>query len=156
MPKTVSVTLAFQKNDYNGKRPNVCERLIRWWTKSKYYHVEIILDNKWISSLDYMGVRVKQLRKLSPMYDYHTMDITVGTSTYANLLVWIDSQTGAKYDWYGLVMSQIFGFGIDHTDEWICSELVTEILQMLCVSEVKGLDPIMVSPGDLAKIFKVE
>ena len=152
----IHVKLAFQKADFGNKKPNIYERLIRWWTKSKYYHVELIIGNRWISSIDTIGFRVKNLNKLRDNYDYHDMELVVSKQTIDKLWDWIDSQTGKKYDWYGLVMSQIFKLGLDNKDKTICSEAVTIMLQILEVEEVMTLKPITVSPGDLAKIFKVE
>lgn len=153
--RTMKVTLAFQKADYGKLKPNKYEQLIKWWTKSDYYHVELIIDDMWISSLDYRGFRMSKLRPLNDLYDYHSMDVTVTDIQYSNLIDWLNSQVDKKYDWYGLVMSQVLKIGLDHTDKWICSEVVTKILQLMLVKEVYDLVPIMTSPGDLARVFKV-
>lgn len=152
----LKVTLAFQKTGINGRKPNIYERLIKWWTKSDYFHVEVIIGNTWISALDYRGFRMKQLRTLSDAYDYHTFYVDVTDKQNNDINAWLLEQVGKKYDWYGLVMSQIFKIGLDHDDKWICSEVATKVLQLLTVKKVFDLNPIMVAPGDLAKIFKVK
>jgi len=152
----LKITLAFQKADYIGKKPNVYERLIKWRTKSKYYHSEIVINDMWISALDYRGFRMNKLRPLTDLYDYHEFYVTVTDKQYSDLMEWLEEQVGKGYDWYGLVISQIFKIGLDNKNKWICSEIVTKVLQLLGVKITFDLVPIMTSPGDLAKLFKVE
>ena len=59
------VTLAF----YKGKG-NLIDKIIRFWTKSKYSHVEIIINDVWVSSNPKVGVTVNSLRPLTNKWDY--------------------------------------------------------------------------------------
>lgn len=148
----LDVKIAFK---FKQPKESFANKLICWWTKSKYYHVELVLGDKWISSNpDVGGVTINDLRPLQDNYEYLELkDVRVTKEQYAKIAQWIDNQKDKAYDWYGLIWSQVFPFSWHKRDKWFCSEIVTTILKFLLVKEVMDLDPNDVSPGDLARRF---
>lgn len=147
----LEIKLAFRKVDKN----DIADKLIGFWTKSKYCHVEIILEHLWISS-NLEGVHIKELKPLKDTYDYFDFDVIITHEQYKNLMEWLYRQHGKSYDKLGIIMSQLLPFRLDSRDKWFCSELVCKILQLLHVEEVVDNYPFLTSPGDLAKTFKIE
>lgn len=148
----LDVKIAFK---FKQPKESFANKLICWWTKSKYYHVELVLGDKWISSNpDVGGVTINDLRPLQDNYEYLELkDVRVTREQHTRIMQWIDSQKEKAYDWYGLVFSQVFPFNWHKRDKWFCSEIVTTILKFMLVKEVMDLDPNDVSPGDLARRF---
>ena len=147
----LELTLAFRKVD----KTDIADQLISFWTKSKYVHVELIMDNMWISS-NLKGVHIKELTPLKDTYDYHNLEVIITHDQYVNIVKWIYKQNGKTYDRLGIYLSQFIPLRIDNRNKWFCSELVTKILQMLNVVEVQDNYPFLTSPADLARTFKVE
>ena len=149
--QTLNVTLAFKKVN---KNTSVIGKIISWWTKSQYHHVEIILDGKWISSDSDTGVVVRELKPLKDDWDYVTLpSISLCNKHYSFLSKYIDNLNGDEYDWKGIIFSQTIPLGLHNKDKWFCSELVTKLLQLMLVEEVIDIDPNLVSPRDLHDIF---
>jgi len=146
----INVKIALFKNskDSNWLTRNV----IKWWTNSQYYHAEIVIGDVWVESSG-EGVHMHSLRPLKDTYDYIDVDVDVEEERYRYVMDWIHSIRGAKYDYLGILLSQVIRARIDDPNRWFCSELTTKVLQMFRVSEVKGLAPNTISPGDLAEIF---
>jgi len=152
--KTIRVTLAFEQTH---KGTTTMGKLIQWWTKSKFYHVEIVLDDVWVSSRYGEGVHMLPLRAFNNAYQYHHVGIIELTDTqYDTLFNWLEEQTTKKYDTLGIIYSQFFPFRYDDKNKWFCSELITKVLTLLGVQDTFDLTPNLVSPGDLAKLFNIE
>lgn len=156
MPKQtvvlVNLKLAFKKVDKN----DLGSYLISKWTKSKYTHVEIIIENNWISSTLEEGVHIKPLRPLKDTYDYYDIKVFVTNYQYLRIMEWVYKQNLKPYDKLGIMFSQFIPFRFDSRSKWFCSELVCKILQLFYVKEVMDHYPFLTSPGDLAKIYKLE
>jgi hypothetical protein len=75
---------------------------------------------------------------------------------YDIVMDWLATIEGKPYDWRGIILTQIFPLRFQSKDKWFCSELVTKVLQLLLVKETLDLEPHLVSPGDLAKLFNIE
>jgi len=120
-------------------------KLIGWWTKSKYIHAELIIDDNWITSNPETGFSIKTLGRVKL------------TSKHMDILAnWIDGIKGTKYDYLGILMSQFLPLSIDNRHKYFCSEVVTRILQIIGYEEVLDLLPQNVSPADLAEIYGLE
>ena len=146
-----SIRLAFKK----GK--GCIANSIKFWTHSKYSHVEIIIGNPktqekfWISSNpDYGGVRINKLRPYKITWDY--IDIPA-LNHFHEAYNFARSQEGTSYDWCGILCSQFMHIKRDNSNKWFCSELVTTILQLYKIPEVENLYPASISPGDLDRLF---
>ena len=147
----VELRLAF----FLAKYGRYGDKIIAWKTSSEYSHVEIILEQEWISSMTGVGVHIKKLRPLSAQWRYVTLPKIVMTKErYYIIMNWIREQEGKEYDSCGIICSQVLPFSIHRKDKWFCSELVCKILQLFGVNEVNDLLPQNESPEDLAKIFK--
>ena len=149
--QTLNVTLAFKKVN---KDTSVIGKIISWWTKSQYYHVEIIVDGNWITSDSDTGVVVRGLKPFKDDWDYITLPtISLCNKHYSFLNKYIDNLNGDEYDWKGIIFSQTIPLGLHNKDKWFCSELVTKLLQLMLVEEVIDIDPNLVAPRDLYEIF---
>lgn len=153
----VDITLAFKKirKDIPISQ-NVYSRLIGWKTKSNYSHVEVIINNNWISSVETKGVHVKPLKPLKDEYEYVSLTVEVTEQQHLDNMTWIYKQDKKPYDTYGIVFTQILPLRFESRDKWYCSELTTKILQLYSVQEVIDLYPQTTSPGILAKTFNIE
>ena len=148
---TLNITLAFKKVN---KDTSVIGKIISWWTKSQYHHVEIIVDGNWISSDSDTGVVVRELKPFKDNWDYIKLPpIGICNNHYSFLNNYINNLNGGKYDWKGIIFSQTIPLGLHNKDKWFCSELVTKLLQLMLVEEVIDIDPNLVSPRDLYDIF---
>lgn len=146
----LEITLAFKEVK---KSSGIHAKAIGWWTKSNYYHVEMTVGDKWVSSnSDEGGVTVKDLLPLNHKWAYVKLEpVYLSNKTWENIQEYIDQQKGKKYDWNGIVFSQILPFTLHSNKEWFCSEIVVKLLQLLGVKEVYELQPHESSPGDVAR-----
>jgi hypothetical protein len=142
------------------KRANgIISRLIKWWTNSDYYHVEMTINDTRISSTYEEGVKVSWTGDQSlygPSDDSYELECELTNKQYRIIHTWLTNVNNRNYDLTGIFLSQILRSRVDDPKRWFCSELVTKVLQLLLVEEVISLTPNMISPGDLAKLFKVE
>ena len=143
----MEVTLAFNKNIETHT-----DRLISKWTQSPYVHVELIIGNKWISSsTSYGGVKIQELRPLRDSWDY--VQVQVQGNYFNNVMNFIESQDGKKYDWAGIIWGQFFNITrAQNQNKWFCSELVAEILRRFGNPKILEY-PASYSPGDLYRIY---
>jgi len=140
------VTLAFKKGT------GLQAWFIRFWTWSRYSHVEIIIKDKWISANPKDGIDIHDLRPLQD--DWMYIPIAVDESKYGDVFDFLEQQKDHRYDWCGIFCSQFFGIRKENPDRWFCSELVTRVLQIFEVEDVIFREACTLSPGDLYNIFK--
>lgn len=148
--KTIQPKLAFRK--YN-KGDGFIPKLISWWCNGPYYHVEFILEDKWISANPDDNIYIRKLRPLDHVkYDYIDLpSITVTEDTYNHIWGYIKDLTHTKYDMLGLIWNQVFGFNI-YNDRYFCSELIVDILKLLGYHEFYDYRASEFSPQDLYDI----
>lgn len=131
------------------------ERAISWWTRSPYYHVEIAVGDVWVTSAPNVGgVRVKKLKPLKDRYDYFKDTVQVTRRQLQQLHEWLETQEPAKYDYLGILLSQVLPFRIHRKDKWFCSEIVVKVLQLLLYKDTYNMTPATISPADLVAKFK--
>lgn len=151
---TLNISILFY-----GRSNDLLSRLIKWWTRSKYYHVELVVNDKRISSDIERDVMVRSKHLVDPTDSgdavYNTT-VTVTKEQYEILMRWLTKVNGSKYDTLGILLSQILKSRVDDPNKWFCSELTTKVLQILTIEDVIDLTPNMLSPGDLARLFNVE
>jgi hypothetical protein len=145
----MQITLAFKKND-----PAWYAKLVRWYTKSKYSHVELIIEDKWISISDSKdGVHIYDLEPLHTSWDY--VPVEVPADRLEDVWRFIDSQVGKKYDWAGIFFTQFLKISdSDAKNKWFCSEFVCQVLKEFQIECVKEFDCANLSPRDLYLLFK--
>jgi len=150
------ITLAFE-HEIDKDKPlltRLAAKGVQIWTKSKYYHVEIIIDGIWYSSRTDHGLRPLKLKPLSKAYDYYTIDTEISNKSLCNFKRFVKSNENTGYDWLGILLAQFLPFTIDNKDKWFCSEVVTKILQILDVYEVIDVEPHRISPEDLYRLVQ--
>lgn len=147
----IDVKIAFKKIE---KGSGLVPKTISWFTKSPYYHVELIVNDIWVSVFPESGVRLNKLRPLDTNWDYKDLKkIKLTKEQYTIFMEYLYKQEFKKYDNTGIVFSQIIPLKINRKNKWFCSELVVKLLQMLYVKQTLELVPALTSPGDLGNIF---
>ena len=136
------ITLAF----YKGKG-NWLDRLIRWATRSPFSHVELIstshplrdengipVEGRCLSaSARDGGVRAAYIRFKPGNWQFVDCPwVVVDPAEIIRL------EVGHKYDYIGIVMSQILSLGRHSKKKWFCSEIVGHALS---IHEAHRLSP---------------
>jgi hypothetical protein len=153
------VKLAFKK-DCNG----IIGRLIKWWTKSRYCHVEILLPGRdgkyepgvWVSANGRKGVRMKPI--IWPLdhtrWDY--IDVEVPDENYDNVIKRLNEIIKFKYATKDLILVQMLKLDkMESRKRAFCSETVCEILRAFKEPKIMKLDTPCVnfSPEDLYRLY---
>ncbi len=143
----MKVTLAFEKGT------SLIARVIQLVTWSKYSHVEIIIEDNWISSGEPAGVglKVRPLRKLKNRYEY--IEVEVDNRYLQNVYDFIEENKNTSYDYLGSIFGGGFNIDIHYKDKWFCSELVAMILRRFNVSSIDQ-PASTYSPVDLYRLFR--
>lgn len=114
------VRLAFYKGEGDW-----VDKLIRWWTKSQYSHVEVVVGDMWYSSSPRDG-GVRSMR----MEDYNAehWDVIGYPGVSASDVFDLFRKTkGSKYDFIGILFSQVLPIGLHSSTKWYCSEWSAEL-----------------------------
>jgi hypothetical protein len=118
---------------------NIVDRAIRLWTRSKYSHVELVIEDMWYStSPREMEVKARRILAKEANWDY--VEVDVDELSVASLYA---ATKGAKYDWTGIVLSQFLPLDIHSRKRFFCSEWCAEALNLA--------DSNKYSPEDLYK-----
>lgn len=128
--------------------------IIKLRTKSKYYHSELILDGKWISSDHPGGVMIRELKDLNND-DWDYVELPPRELTYEqhdDLWVYINTQDGKGYDYPAIMFNQLVKLGVNNINKWFCSEISSKIIQLIGYPEFMDITPADMDPGDLAVI----
>ena len=115
-----NIRLAF----YKGKGDWV-DKVIRWWTKSQYSHVEVVVGDTWISSSPRDG-GVRSMR----MEDYnaeHWDIIDYPGVSAADVFDLFRRTKGDDYDFIGILFSEVLPLGIQSKSKWYCSEWAAKL-----------------------------
>lgn len=97
------------------------DEVIRWWTKSRYSHVELILDGL-LFSADAWENRVRFTNSYNPL-NWEIIDLGGLTDKqFSDISNFCNSQLGKKYDWLG-VFGFVFPFIKQNSKKWFCSEI---------------------------------
>lgn len=126
-----STKLIFYKAEYG----DWTDKLIAWWTKSPYSHVEIVLkENSCFSASPREDlVRIKNIDIESGHWDAVETNLKIDLTRIGNIL-------NKKYDWLGIFLSETIPLDIHDRGKWYCSEGCSYVLR---------LDETRVSPGEL-------
>lgn len=114
---------------YKAKFGDYQDKLIAWWSKGLYSHVELYFEQKQIcfsSSLRDHGVRFKKINS-SDHWDVIKLDNFSFNQNEEPIYKWCESQVGLPYDILGII-----GLGLDlpinERRKWYCSEIVATAL----------------------------
>ena len=153
----MKITIAFYKG-----HGDILNKIVRWWTNSKYSHAELILDDceTWISISPKLLSKIEASKKFfaSPAdWDFITLD--VDSEQYQTILDFYETK-GSGYDWIGMLLSQFLPFRIKTENRWYCSEWIAYALRIACVVDwktIKIYERKDLSPGVLHEIvYKVK
>lgn len=139
-----TVNLLFLKNSRN-----IFARLIGWWTESKYSHVELSFPDGVSYSADFKVGVVSFSRTYDPMY-WDTYAIEIPDDAAQSMRTFIEGEIGSPYDWFGLLLSQVFKAGSEHPRAWFCSELLIAAFQ--AAGYFASLKPCTIPPGEAYKL----
>ena len=142
-------------------------KIIRWWTKSPYSHAELILPDEitWISISPFLSARVSarpryQIENLED-WDFLRFELSwrqpVREYQLEQLHRFIDETNGSRYDWVGMILSQMCPYLIKHRDKWYCSEWIAHALVKARIVKWRSLkiyETPNLSPGKLHEILK--
>lgn len=112
---------------YKGTRPGIpglYNRLVRWWTRSKFSHAELIFGDGMAASSSFAdgGVRFKRID-----FDPAHWDFVDVAGDEAAARQWFTDRVGAGYDLLGNV-GFVLGFVRDASDKWSCAESIAAAL----------------------------
>jgi len=127
----VKIKVAF----YKGKG-NCLNGIVRWWTKSIYSHVELVLpDGKtWIGISPFLKSKVSSRQKLIILHDewdFITLNIT--QEQHDIIMEFFEDTEDQGYDWIGMLLSQFLPCKIKHKRKWYCSEWIAYAFRIACV-----------------------
>ena len=142
-------------------------KVIRWWTKSPYSHAELIMpDGKtWISISPFLSSRVASRTKNEvdnpDEWDYLIFELNwrepVKEYQLKQLRKFIESTEGSRYDWTGMLLSQLGPFLIKRRNKWYCSEWIAHALvnsKVVMWNDMRLYDTPDLSPGKLYTILR--
>jgi len=126
----MKVTLAFYKGRARRFKNRIMDTLIRFGTRSKYSHVELIKGAATLNaSFECLsssgrdgGVRKKTIYMNEAKWDLVTIDAPKDAVSK------IEAEIGKPYDYVAIIFSQVFNFGRHDHDKWFCSEICAEAL----------------------------
>lgn len=137
---------------YKGEG-NIFDRLIRIWTKGKYSHCELVFSDGIFCSSDPRsnGVRYKFIECDETKWDFAEILADIFDENIVRR--WCNRKVGKKYDWLGIVLSQILPIGMNDPNRYFCSEFCTDALQQ--IGKMRGIKPSSESPSTLASMFRL-
>jgi hypothetical protein len=136
---------------YKGKG-RFFDKLIRLWTRGPYSHCELVFsDGQWFSASPREKVaRFKRIEPKPGHWDF--VDLPMAAELEALIRQWCEGKAeGRKYDWLGIICTQIMPFGWQDKGRWFCSEVCLSALQW--VGLFPGKKPHWVHPNELYKII---
>lgn len=124
-------------------------RLIKFWTRSKYSHCELVFSNGSSFSADTkmpMHTRFANSKYMvAAEWDFIHIAVTKeGETKIKNFCI---DELRCAYDWTGIVLSQFIPLGYHNKTKWFCSEVCVAALQT--IGMLPGIKPNRVSPGKL-------
>ena len=157
--RKVNLTIALKHKPKKGTNPlwNLVIKGIQFRTNSKYYHSELIIDDKWLSAYPEKGIAMHDLRPTLNKDEWLYIPLgkhTVTEKQYLEIMEFINEVVGSRYDFMGIFFSQFIKVGIDNKHKWFCSEIVSKILQLFLVKEYVDKVPHDLAPGDLYRLSK--
>lgn len=100
----------------------LAEKLIRMWTKSPFSHCEFRRSDGLYHSND----RFRFISRTQEMHldqsDWEICDIALPSEIVDRVERRQIRKNGTKYDWMGIVFSQVFRLGIHDKKRWFCSK----------------------------------
>ena len=134
-------------------------KIVRWWTKSKYSHAELILPDglTWIGISPFKGsILCSKEKKYFSNLDWDIIELEITEEQLSVINEFYESTKGSSYDWAGMLLSQCLPFHVKQKQKWYCSEWIAYALRISCVIDwrlIKIYDRADLSPAVLYKII---
>ena len=141
--------IMFQKQD-----PSFYAKLIRFWTRSKYAHCEVVFsDGTGYSAQAGKGViRFQAHPAMYPTSGWDAVLIETALPLEQNAESFCSEEVGCSYDWLGVILTQVFGLRRESKDKWFCSELCLAALHKM--GKYTKFPAYKYSPGALYKLLQ--
>jgi len=145
--KIHTISIAFYKA--NTDYAEIDDKLIAWWTRGDYSHVELVINNNVMISSSGRdgGVRIKKHTYNTDQWKYISIDIEP-----KYIKEFYEQTKNDKYDFLG-ILGFIFPIK-DRTNKWFCSEWVSNVLKISGCKKLFTLEPSKISPNELYYILK--
>lgn len=134
-------------------------KVIRWWTKSPFSHVELVLPDEktWISISPFLTSKVAaRVKEHISRDNWKFVEIEVTEQQVKVIKEFYEFTEGCRYDWIGMLLSQFLPFHIKRRNKWYCSEWIAYALRISCVIDwrlIKIYDRCDLSPAVLYNII---
>lgn len=133
---------------------------VRLWTWSRFCHAELWLEDGTRFSVDAQKGVIKY-RGNGVLYDvslWEVIEVRASPGALHHLRTFLEETVGARYDWWGIFASQVFGLRRHARGKWFCSEHIWTALQRANQSGVTDPAPdgrmaCGVSPKKLYKLL---
>jgi hypothetical protein len=117
MNTTKTINLLFYKGPGNFR-----DQLVRLWTQSPYSHSEFGRSDGFYHSNDRFSLLSRlESFEISPN-DWEICQIILPAQIVDRLERRQIKKNGTKYDWIGIVFSQVFRLGLHDSKRWFCSK----------------------------------
>lgn len=120
---------------------------IQWYTHSKYSHIRIAISETEFIEATWPRVRKGNISELKKGYTIKTPIYPLTADEQAELVAFLESKIGAKYDWRGLI-SFIIRKQVQNKVWFFCNELAEEAY-IYIKRKLVGGDPAWHTPDDL-------
>lgn len=153
------IEIAFYKGKSKKSIGNMAfTAFIKLWSGFKYSHTELVYKPnndpdtwQWSSSTG-EGVRTANIYFNPENWDFIELPYFNAIDTFE----FIEDHQGEAYDWWGIILSQLFDTKLDNRKKWFCSEVV--YASLVEGRFFKGanaeLNPATVSPKKLMRLLK--
>lgn len=126
---------------------------ITWRTGSKFFHTELIIGRKRITSHTKNGVTIEDTLNLEYFKEFAEIkDIEIEEDRIAEAIAFAYKQENKGYDWKGILLSQTIPVDIHDKEKWFCNEICGEVLK---IAGAKGIveDTNEYNPGSFQELF---
>jgi len=145
----MKVTLCFRKANRHW-----LSQLVAKLTKSEYDHSEIIIGTVWVGAHFKGGVTTRHVKyPLHASWDY--IDVDIDPNYNHKAVTFVNHVRNSGYDFLGAIVGEGLNLpAFNIKNRYFCSELVTTIMQQFDSHEVRGIDPVTISPQELYDLYK--
>ena len=148
------LVIAFKKGIDNLSLINrLAAKSVQWWTKSEFFHVEVIIDGIIVSSTPDTGLKISQGTRIQDN-DWDILYYPTKSTTNKIILDFVREEEGTKYDWFGIFFAQFINRRREDPEKWFCSELNAKILQLAGHKNFQNIEPFACTPQDVYNLLK--
>lgn len=156
------IRIAFYKNGEGA-----IHKIIRWYTDSKYSHAELVMPDgvTWITISPVYNSRVTPRVVLDydeSKWDFIELPLSwrepVKKYQKEQLNKFVQETAGNRYDWPGMLLSNLSPFKVRRANRWYCSEWIAHALlysRVVMWDELKMYNVPDMSPGKLCDLLAV-